>query len=271
MPRGPRAAGHDAPIRSTIHAYGRRPSQVGELFVPAAPGPRPVAVVLHGGFWRDRYDRHLMDDLCRDLAGRGVAAWNVEYRRLARFRHVGGWPETLQDVASAIDHLAVLAHDGAELDLGRVGAIGHSAGGHLALWAAGRPGLPDRAPGARPVVAVTRAVGQAPVSDLAEAVELGLSDGIASRFLGGSPARRPERYALASPRARLPLGVPTLLVHGERDDTVPAAMSVAFAEAAYAVGDPCDLALFPDDGHFDCIDPGTAAWERVVEWLEAGW
>jgi acetyl esterase/lipase len=245
---------------------------VGELYLPpTAAGPHPVAVVLHGGFWRDRYDRHLMDDLCRDLAGRGVAAWNVEYRRMRRFRHVGGWPETLEDVASAIDHLAALAQDGAELDLGRVAAIGHSAGGHLALWAAARPALPAGAPGARPTVTVTHAVGQAPVSDLVEAAELGLGQGAASCFLGGSPSRRPERYALASPRARLPLGVPTLLVHGERDETVPAAMSRAFAAAAGAAGDRCDLALLPDDGHFECIDPGTAACGRVAEWLEAGW
>ncbi len=258
-------------IPSSVHAYGRHPSQVGELFVPPGPGSSPVAVVLHGGFWRDRYDRHLMDDLCRDLAGRGVAAWNVEYRRLARFRHVGGWPETLEDVGAAIDHLAVLKRDGAALDLGRVATIGHSAGGHLALWAASRPGLPDGAPGATPTVAVTQAVGQAPVSDLARAAELGLSRGVARRFLGGSSSRRPERYALASPRARLPLGVPVLLVHGERDDTVPADMSRAFADAARAAGDRCDLAIFPDDGHFEGIDPSTAAWRRVVEWLEASW
>jgi acetyl esterase/lipase len=212
-----------------------------------------------------------MDDLCRDLAGRSVAAWNVEYRRLGRFRHVGGWPETLEDVGAAIDHLAGLNGDGAALDLGRVATIGHSAGGHLALWAAGRPGLPAGAPGATPTVAVTQAVGQAPVSDLARAAELGLSRGVARRFLGGSPSSRPERYALASPRARLPLGVPVLLVHGERDDTVPAGMSRAFADAARAAGDRCDLAIFPDDGHFECIDPSTAAWRRVVEWLEATW
>jgi acetyl esterase/lipase len=258
-------------IPSSIHAYGPHPSQVGELFVPPGAGARPVAVVLHGGFWRDRYDRRLMDALCHDLAGRGVAAWNVEYRRLARFRHVGGWPETLDDVAAAVDHLVVLAEDGAALDLGRVASIGHSAGGHLALWAACRPGLPEWAPGGRPTVTVTQAVGQAPVADLAKAAELGLSRGVAARFLGGSPARRPERYALASPRARLPLGVPALLVHGGRDDTVPAAMSRDFAEAASAAGDRCELALFPLDGHFECIDPSTSAWRWVVDWLEAEW
>jgi fermentation-respiration switch protein FrsA (DUF1100 family) len=120
-------------------------------------------------------------------------------------------------------------------------------------------------------VAITHAVGQAAVSDLERAAELGLGHGAARRFLGGSPSRRPERYALASPRARLPLGRPILLVHGERDDIVPVGMSRDVAEAARAAGDSCDLAAFPDDGHFECIDARSPAWRRVVEWLEARW
>ena len=228
-------------------------SQVGELFRPEGAGPAPVAVVLHGGFWKQRYDRHLMDGLCRDLAGRGWAAWNVEYRRVG-LHGGGGWPETFADVAAAIDHLAAM--DG--LDLGRVVTIGHSAGGHLALWVAARPGLPAGAPGAEPRVRVTHAAAQAGVSDLAEAARLGLGGGAAERLTRG----RPEAYELGSPRARLPLSVPQLLVHGTGDDTVPVGMSRDYAAAT----DEAELVEY-GGGHYEHIDPASEAWRAVVEWL----
>jgi acetyl esterase/lipase len=235
-----------------VHYGTEHGSQVAELFRPAG-GPAPVAVVLHGGFWKQRYDRHLMDDLCRDLAGRGWAAWNVEYRRLG-FRGGGGWPETFADVSAAIDHLSAL--DG--LDLARVVAIGHSAGGHLALWAAARPGLPARAPGTEPSVRVTHAVSQAGVVDLIGAARLGLGGGAAERLTGDLP----EAYELGSPRARIPLGVPQLLVHGTGDDTVPVAMSRDYAAAT----DEAELVEY-EGGHYEHIDPASEAWRTVVEWL----
>lgn len=224
-----------------------------------------MAVVLHGGFWKRRYGGRLNEPLCRDLAARGWAAWNVEYRRVG-FRAGGGWPATFADVAAAIDHLAVLERE-LPLDLGRVVTIGHSAGGHLALWAAARPGLPAGAPGARPVVPVTHAVAQAGVSDLEEAARLELGGGAVRRLLGGLPAERPEPYALGSPLARLPLGVPQLLVHGEEDDTVPVALSRRYAEAAGAAGDEVDLVTLPGAGHFEHLDPGSEAWKIVTDWL----
>jgi acetyl esterase/lipase len=212
-------------------------SQVAELFRPAET-PAPVAVVLHGGFWKAAYDRHLMNDLCHDLASRGWAAWNVEYRRVGEG---GGWPTTVEDVCAAVDHLGEL--DG--LDLGRVVAIGHSAGGHLALLAA------TRAP-------VTHAVAQAGVCDLAEAGRLGLGAGAAEAFAGG----RPEAYELGSPRALLPLGIPQLLVHGTGDDTVPVEMSREYAAAT----DEAELVEY-DGGHYEHLDPGSEAWRAVVAWL----
>jgi acetyl esterase/lipase len=204
-----------------------------------------------------------MRPLCRDLAVRGWAAWNLEYRRLGRLSG-GGWPATFEDVGAGIDHLAKLD---APLDLSRVVAIGHSAGGHLAAWAAARPGLPRDAPGGAPRVRVTAVVSQAGVVDLRLAWELRLSGGVVGRLLDGDPQRRPERYALASPAERLPLGVPLLLTQGGRDDIVPPAIGERFLAAAREAGDACELQLLAGEDHFGHIDPANPLWTAVVEWL----
>jgi acetyl esterase/lipase len=219
------------------HSYGDDPSQFGEL-----SGEGPVAVLIHGGFWRDRYDRTLMHPLVDDLVARGWATWNIEYRRLGSG---GGVPETLDDVSAAIDHLAEL--DG--LDLSRVVTIGHSAGGHLAAWAATRE---------NPGVAVTAVVSQAGVLDVRRAWELQLSDHVARDFLRDDI----ELAKVASPIERLPLGVPALLVHGGRDDIVPLEISERFARASGAT-----LVVEPDEDHFGHLDPQSPMWQAVVKWL----
>jgi acetyl esterase/lipase len=237
------------------HAYGGARSQYGELFVPGGDGPHPVAVVVHGGFWRAQHGRRQTRGLCADLAARGWAAWNVEYRRLGRLSG-GGWPRTLEDAAAAVDHLADIPH--VPLDLSRVVAIGFSAGGQLAAWLATRPA---------PRVPVTGVVSQAGVVDLRLASELRLSRGVVHRFLGGSPEAVPERYAAASPAERLPLGVPALLVHGTADTAVPPVMSERFAVAAQAAGDRVELALVPGEEHVGHLDPAGRLWAPVIAWL----
>jgi acetyl esterase/lipase len=251
------------------HPYGTARGQFGELFLPHGDGPFPVAVVLHGGFWKIQYGRKETRPICADLAARGWAVWNVEYRRLGRLSG-GGYPRTLDDVAAAVDHLADLPvharagedEDGLSLftfDLARVVAIGHSAGGHLAAWLATRK---------RPRVAVTGVAALAGVVDLRMAYGLQLSNGIVQRFLGGTPEEVPERYKRASPAEQLPLGVPVLLTHGGRDDTVPPEMSERFAAAARAAGDDVELVVLPDSGHFEHIDPSSAIWGAVRTWLD---
>jgi len=219
---------------SQRRSYGDDPSQFGVLY-----GEGPVAVLLHGGFWKAEYDLTLMDALCEDLAQRGWAAWNVEYRRLG---NGGGVPETLEDVSAAIDFLAEL-----DVDRSRVVTVGHSAGGHLAAWAATRD---------NPRVAVTGVVSQAGVLDLARAAELNLSNGVVNRFLGGQPT------SVASPIERLPLGVPALLTHGGLDDTVPVEISETFARASGAT-----LVVEPDEDHYGHLDPANPLWQAVVKWL----
>lgn len=223
-----------------------------------------MAVLIHGGYWRARYDLRLQHGLVPDLAARGWAVWNLEYRRLG-WRSRGGWPATFEDVAAGIDHLGLLD---APLDLARVVAIGHSAGGHLALWAAARSGLPAGAPGAEPAVRPAAAVAQAGVVDLREAARLELSRGAAVSLLGGAPGKLPARYDVASPIERLPIGVPQLLVHGVADDSVPIELSRRYAERAREAGDPCELVELPGVGHFEHLDPNSHAWGVVTEWLE---
>ena len=190
----------------------------------------PVAVVLHGGFWRDRYDLTLMRPLCEDLARLGWTAYNVEYRRLGSG---GGVPETLEDVAAAL----------ALIDAREVVTIGHSAGGHLAAWLAADP-------------RVTRVVAQAGVLDLARARELDLSDGVVAQFLGGHDT------ALASPIERLPVQADILLTHGGRDDIVPLEISERFARASGAT-----LHVEPGEDHFGHLDPDNPLWQAVLAWL----
>lgn len=253
-------------MHGEVRSYGTGPEQMGDLLVPDGPGPHPVVVLVHGGFWRSAYARDLMTPLAVDLAARGWASWNVEYRRVGH--DGGGWPGTLTDVADAVDHLASLA-GAAGLDLRRVVSVGHSAGGHLALWLACRPGLPAGAPGAGPAVPVAAAVSQAGVADLVAGAEARLSNGACAAFLDGWPSEVPDRYGLASPVARVPLGVPQLLVHGLDDDTVPVDQSRRHAAAARAAGDPVELVELAGVGHMDVIDPSSPAWAAVTDRLEA--
>jgi acetyl esterase/lipase len=239
---------------ASLHRYGDHPSQVCELWSPDGGGPHPVAVLIHGGFWRARYGRDLEEAIARDLVARGWAAWNVEYRRVGEVSD-GGYPATLEDVSAAIDFLQTLD---APLDLARVVTVGQSAGGQLALWAATREAPP---------VPLAGAVSQAGAPDLREADRLGLGDGAAAAFMGGHADDVPDRYADASPIERLPLGVPQLLVHGEADDVIPPSLSSAYAEAAREAGDEVELVLRPGEDHFVHTDPAAAAWADVVRWL----
>jgi acetyl esterase/lipase len=231
------------------HRYGTHRWARADLYLPSGPGPFPVAVVLHGGYWRARYSKRTMKGACADLARRGVAAWNVEYRRIGRGQG-GGWPMTLGDVGAAIDHLAVASRG--RLDLGSVTALGHSAGGQLALWSASRV---DAA------VPVRRVVAQAAVCNLTVAGEP------AWEFMGGSPSEVPERYDVADPMRLIPLGVPTLLVHGAEDATVPVARSREYFAAAKAAGDPVELVEPVPGGHRVHPDPRSEAWRVAAEWV----
>jgi len=237
-----------------VYRYGADPAQFGELWLPDGPAAG-TAVVIHGGFWRARYDLSLGRPLAADLAARGYAAWNLEYRRAGAG---GGWPGTFEDVAAGIDLLATLP-----TDTSRVVAIGHSAGGHLAAWAAGRANLPPGTPGANPVVGVTGVVAQAGVLALADCAREHVGGTAAVDLMGGGPDELPEEYRLADPVAAVPVSAPVLCLHSRADASVPYSYSERYVAAATAAGGRATLTETHGD-HFTLIDPASPDWEAAV-------
>jgi acetyl esterase/lipase len=264
-----------APPPDRTITYGPGPDNVADLRLPSGERPRgalseiskPLVVVLHGGFWRAAYDRTHTGPMAAALAAEGYLVCVPEFRRVGQAE--GGWPGTFADVAAAVDRLPglVAAVAPGACDPGRLLLAGHSAGGHLALWAAGRHLLPRDAPwhavaDSRPRMAGVVAL--APVSDLAACHRLGLDGGAADDLLGGGPGQVPQRYAVADPARFLPLGVSVRIVHGTADDRVPCEMSRSYAAWARSAGDDTLLTELPGGGHFDVIDPRSAAWPTVL-------
>ncbi|HEU0001066.1 MAG TPA: alpha/beta hydrolase [Ktedonobacteraceae bacterium] len=257
-------------------AYGSEHLQFGDLYLPAGDGPYPVIPLIHGGYWRARYDLTLMNGLAQDLAHRGYAAWNIEYRRVRD--KGGGWPGTFLDVERAVDYLRVLATR-YQLDLRRVVPIGHSAGGHLAFWLAARSRIPTNSlrasssvvalEGEQPtLLPLAGAISLAGVLDLEMAWKLHLSNDAVVELLGATFPGAPERYNATSPVALLPLGIPQILIHGTRDSNVPIEISRIYAAKAKSLGDPVTYLELEGIDHFDVIDPGSTAWEKTADVLK---
>jgi acetyl esterase/lipase len=237
-----------------IHRYGDDPAQFGELWQPEGPALGTV-VLIHGGFWKAAYNLSLGRPLAADLAERGYAAWNLEYRRVG---NGGGWPATFEDVAAGLDLLATLP-----VDTSQVAAVGHSAGGHLAVWAAGRTGLPSGAPGAGPAVALAGVVAQAGVLALADCARDGLGTNAALGLMGGPPDELPEPYRLADPMTWLPSPATVVCLHSHADQRVPYAYSERYVAADAAAGGRARLVQTFGD-HFTLIDPATPDWAVAV-------
>lgn len=228
-----------APVFPERIRYGDDPAQIGFLRVPEGPVPEggfAVVVLLHGGFWAEPWDYTLMEDLAEGIDDLGIATWNIEFRRL---RGRGGWPATFDDVRAAIDHLDVVAADH-PLDLGAVVTLGHSSGGHLALWAA-RDDVVTQPP-------VDQALAIAAITDLElTTASIGL--------LGGTPSEVPDRWAAAAPSLD-PQRV--TLVHGALDDDVPLAAVSNAAEAGVRIE------VIADADHFSPLTIGAPGYDETV-------
>jgi acetyl esterase/lipase len=243
--------------------YGGDANQFGELRVPPGPGPHPVAVIIHGGCWLNIFGLDLMDHASDALTAAGLATWNIEYRRLGDLE--GGYPNTFTDVGLAIDTVRDLAPH-CNLDLGKVITVGHSAGGHLGVWAAARHRLPPdhplRGSDPLPLFAVVSLAG---ILNLAESVEMEVCGDLAEQLLGG-PQKASERYAETSPSELVPLGVRQVLIHGTSDAIVPLMISQHYRRVARAAGDRhVQLKKIHDGDHFDVIDPSSSKWPQVIE------
>lgn len=240
-------------------SYDDHPDTVLDVHRPTTEPSGLTVALVHGGFWREQYRRDLMAPLVPSLLADGHLVVNLEYRRVGGG---GGWPTTLVDVAAAIDAVGDL--EGVDAD--RVVTVGHSAGGHLALWAAARHRLPPDAPGAAPRVVPCHVIAQAGVVVLGDALAAGLGSGAAVGLLGGE---HPDRARLADPAVWLPLDVPVTLVHAPGDTQVPLAQSERWVELATAAGDRARLVTAPGD-HFSVIDPDHELWSQVVAALRDG-
>lgn len=253
--------------------YGGNEHQFGDLRLPEGEGPHPVAVVIHGGFWKAEISLDNMTGVANDLTNRGIATWTIEYRRVG---HEGGsWPGTFTDASEAVDYLHTL-QETYDLDLNRVITIGHSAGGHLALWTAGRHRLPaaSEVNVADHPVRLKAAISLAGVNDLRMMHEVhhirdvrnnqAGTDPVAN-LMGGSPDDVAERYAAASPSELLPLGVKQVLIHGALDINVPVGISSSYHREAEELDDEVKMIELPTVEHFKLIDPNSEAWQVIAE------
>jgi acetyl esterase/lipase len=258
-----------APPPDLVISYGPGPEHVADVRLPPArPGGAetagPLVLFLHGGFWRVAYDRTHTGPLATALASAGFVVCVPEFRRTGQ--RAGGWPGTFDDVATAVDTLPALVREAAGAHLisdGPMVLAGHSAGGHLALWAASRHQLPPDSSWYAPEGQVRGVVALAAVSDMVACHALRLGQGAADALLGGSPGQHPDRYRLADPTQLLPVGCPVRLVHGSADDRVPCGMSRGYLARVRAAGDDAELDELPGSGHFEVIDPLSAWWPRV--------
>jgi acetyl esterase/lipase len=255
-------------VADAVVHYGPAPSQVAELFLPKAKGPHPVVILLHGGCFLQQYQGFPQTSaIAADLAARGYAVWNVEYRKLGEAG--AGYPGTFLDVATAIDRLREEAPK-QDLDLSRVIAMGHSAGGHLALWAAARGRIPATSPlhAANPlkIGAVISLAGIGDLEGQGRVFALPCGGDTIDRLV--DTAHRKQPFADTSPAELLPSGAKVVMAHGVFDAVMPPYTGQAYAAKVRASGGRAQVETFPDAGHFDLVIPTTAAWAAIAGILD---
>ncbi|MFA9217571.1 MAG: alpha/beta hydrolase [Sphingomonadaceae bacterium] len=255
----------DGPAPQLRHAYGTAAAQYAELFLPEGAGPFPLVALIHGGCWTVAYGGiRQMRNLAAALVAEGIAVWNIEYRCVDEAG--GGYPGTYQDVALALDSLRQLAGAHA-LDLQRVVLVGHSAGGHLAQWAAARARLPRSSPlWVDEALAVPQVISLGGLADLRHEKDLIKTscERDMVQLTGLPSAERPDVYADTSPGELLPAGVHTVLIHGELDSIAPLRVGQDFARRAQAAGDSAEVIVLPGGSHYDEVAASSPAWPLVL-------
>ncbi len=244
-------------------SYGALPQQFGELRLPRGLGPYPVIALIHGGCWAEFADLTFMSNLATQLAGDGVAVWNIEYRRV--HEEGGGWPGTFQDTGAAIDHLRLLAKK-FPIDLTRVVTAGHSAGGHLALWAAGRGRIPASSPiHSKDPLPIASVVSIAGLPDMEAFVDYGrnVCGDRHIKLFGGTPADVADRYRHGSPHALLPLAAAQTLIYGAKDRAVPRRLFRDYETVAAHGARKPGVVEVDSAGHFEFFVPGSPEFEVI--------
>ena len=248
-----------------VHYYGEDSLQYGELHLPEGKGPHPVVVMVHGGCWLAAFDMNHMRALANAMKDVGYAVWNIEYRRVGH--PGGGWPGTFLDVAAASDHLKTLAQK-YPLDMDQVVAVGHSAGGHLALWLAIRHKLTRESEiYTSDPLPLKGVLALEPGTTLKSIHHNRLCGHVIDGLMGGSPAQFPNRYRDAAPMEQIPLGLPhTILVGWLSGFGLPG--STYFYTAQEAGDKQVKYVEAPESGHFEMINPDTSTWPIVLNALE---
>ena len=255
------------PLPSATISYGSNPLQVIDLWQPDGAGPHPVVLMVHGGCWQTEIaDRRIMNWIADDLRQRGYAVWNIDYRGVDRAG--GGYPGTFLDAATAADALRAHASEH-QLDLTRLIAIGHSAGGHLALWLAGRARLPENSPlrAANPL-RIPHVISLGGLPDLEEAARppgSGCGTEVIARITGAASASRPDPFVDTSVPRLAPLGVDQVLINGRQDRIIPPDYAEGYAAPMRAAGDEVRVRMIDRTGHVELVAPETAAWTATVE------
>lgn len=241
--------------------YGPDNQQFAQLRLPKGSGPHPVVIVIHGGCWSAPFGLDHISPLASEITKLGFATWSIEYRRIGD--KGGGWPGTFQDVAAAADFLTGIASD-FSLDLEHTIALGHSAGGHLALWLASRTNLEEKSPLFRKnPLRLIGVISLAGVGDLELAHQTEICGQAVRDLMGGSPSDFPERYLQGSPSRLLPLRIRQILIQGKLDSIVPPESVEAYLAVANRSGDEIDIVMIDGAGHFEVVIPGSVAWPHI--------
>ncbi len=255
-----------APPPDAQISYGKDPLQFGHLRLPSSQGPHPLVILIHGGCFLAQYDLEHTGPASEALTELGFAVWSLEYRRVGN--PGGGWPGTFLDIARGTDFVRGLAAE-YSLDVNQVITMGHSAGGHLALWAAARHRLPPSSPLYLPNPLIPKgvvALGSVPTLEMLHKEQA--CGAVVNKLMGGSPLAVPERYSHAAPAHLFPLGVPQILINGRFDESW-FRFGKAYFDQAQQAGEDIRFIVAPESGHFEVIMPASSTWPIVTGALES--